>query len=124
MRGLDTSLSAPLLVALDAEALAQRPGYEVLRPGVEILYLYREAEGGAASAVLKYAPGAEVPLHEHTGYEHVLVLAGEQCDGRGRYSAGSMVINPPGYRHRVWSEGGCVVLVIWEHPVVFVEADV
>jgi anti-sigma factor ChrR (cupin superfamily) len=114
-----TGLVEPLVLALDAEALAQRPGYEPLRPGVDILYLYRETEGGAATALLKYAPGAEVPPHEHTGYEHVFVLSGEQSDARGRYPAGSLVVNPPGTGHRVWSEGGCLVLVVWERPVVF-----
>ena len=95
-------LAESLVVSLDAASLAERPGYEPLRPGVDILYLYREGEGGAASALLKYAPGAEVPAHEHSGYEHVLVLDGEQSDPRGSYPSGSMVIHPPGSRHRVW----------------------
>ena len=31
----------------------------------------------------------------------------------------TLVINPPGSRHRVVSDDGCLVLVIWEQPVVF-----
>jgi anti-sigma factor ChrR (cupin superfamily) len=47
------------------------------------------------------------------------VLEGAQEDERGRYRAGTMVINPPGSRHRVASPEGCLVLVIWERPNEF-----
>lgn len=103
---------------LDPEVLARRDGYTSLRPGVDALYLYRD-ESGASCAVLKYAPGAEVPEHRHLGYEHVMVLSGAQQDARRRYGPGTLVINPPGTRHRVWSPEGCVALVIWERPVAF-----
>ena len=36
---------------------------------------------GRAAAMLRYAPNAEVPLHEHDGYEHIFVLEGAQEDG-------------------------------------------
>ncbi len=104
---------------LDPQSLARRPGYQPLRPGVSILYLYQDLTSGASSALLKYEPGAEVPPHRHAGYEHVLVLAGEQIDERGRYSAGMFVINPPGSSHRVWSPEGCLVLIVWQLPVEF-----
>jgi anti-sigma factor ChrR (cupin superfamily) len=108
-----------IVLSLDPEALAQRPGYEPLRPGVDILYLYKDDASGASSALLRYAPGAEVPAHTHQGFEHVYVLAGEQLDDRGRYPAGSFVVNPPGSGHRVWSPGGCLVLIVWQQAVVF-----
>jgi len=38
----------------------------------------------------------EVPMHEHTGYEHILILAGSQRDENGTFEAGTLVINPPG----------------------------
>jgi anti-sigma factor ChrR (cupin superfamily) len=116
-----TALSAPLAVDLaaltaDLDRLAWRP----LRPGVDIHVLYEVPGGGPAAALLRYAPGAEVPIHEHTGHEHIHVLQGAQHDERGRYVAGTFVVNPPGTRHRVWSPDGCLVLIVWERPVRFV----
>ena len=104
---------------LDPDELAKRPGYEPLRPGIDILYLYRDGEAGSSCALLRYQPGAEVPAHVHQGFEHVYVLAGEQSDDRGSYPTGSFVINPPGTQHRVWSKSGCLVLIVWNQPVAF-----
>jgi anti-sigma factor ChrR (cupin superfamily) len=110
------------VLALDPQLLLQRSGYEPLRPGVDILYLYKDAASGASSALLRYSPGSQVPSHQHGGYEHVFVLWGEQEDDRGTYSAGTFVVNPPGSSHRVWSTKGCLVLIVWQRPVAFLEA--
>ena len=107
------------VLPLDPEVLARQSGYEPLRPGVDILYLYRDDASGGSCAILKYQPGAEVPEHVHQGIEHVYVLAGEQSDERGTYAQGSFVINPPGTAHRVWSKHGCLVLIVWQRPVAF-----
>ena len=61
----------------------------------------------------------EVPKHQHKGLETILVLEGEQSDELGNYSAGSLVLNPEGSIHSVWSNTGCVVLIQWEKPVLF-----
>jgi anti-sigma factor ChrR (cupin superfamily) len=87
------------------------------REGVDICRLYGDADAGPSAALLRYAPNAEVPLHEHEGVEHVFVLAGAQEDARGVYPAGTLVINPPGTRHRVRAPSGCTVLIVWERPV-------
>ncbi len=99
-----------------ADLGAQR--FHELRDGVEIHVLH-EAPDGARVAILRYRAGAEVPAHRHEGYEYIYVLEGEQSDERGRYGAGSFVINEPGVSHRVQSKSGCVVLIIWQRPVVF-----
>jgi anti-sigma factor ChrR (cupin superfamily) len=93
--------------------------FRELRPGVEIHVLHDTPEGVRA-AVLRYAAGAEVPPHRHDGYEYIYVLEGEQADERGSFPAGSFVINEPGFVHRVSSPRGCVVLILWMRPVVFV----
>jgi anti-sigma factor ChrR (cupin superfamily) len=93
--------------------------FDVLRPGVEIHVLH-ESPDGARAALLRYAPGAEVPAHRHEGYEYIYVLQGEQGDERGTYGVGSFVVNEPGMTHRVTSAKGCLVLIIWQRPVVFV----
>jgi anti-sigma factor ChrR (cupin superfamily) len=107
------------VLTLDPDALARLEGYEPLRPGIDILYLYRDGASGSSCALLKYQPGAEVPEHVHQGFEHVYVLSGEQSDARGSYRKGSFVINPPGTAHRVWSKEGCLVLIVWQRPVIF-----
>lgn len=93
--------------------------FQELRPGVEICVLHESADAGKV-ALLRYAPGAEVPAHRHDGHELIYVLEGEQRDERGSYPAGSFVINEPGVSHRVFSDAGCVVLIHWQRPVVFI----
>jgi len=46
-------------------------------------------------------------------------LEGSQTDDIGQYLKGSLVVNPPSSAQCVYSDEGCVVLAIWETPVVF-----
>jgi len=99
--------------------------WQPFRSGIDILPLYGDQQGkgtpGPSAALLRYSPGASVPTHEHTGYEHVVVLQGSQRDGQEVYGSGSFVISDPGSRHAVTSDHGCVVLVIWNQPVSFID---
>ena len=107
----------------DLTAAVANPGelpWKPLRPGVDIHRLYGNDEDGPSAALLRYAPGAEVPWHIHGGAEHILVLAGSQEDDSGRYGPGMFVVNQPGSTHRVTSRDGCLVLVVWERPVEFI----
>ncbi|NDW07596.1 cupin domain-containing protein [Jiella pacifica] len=90
--------------------------FEPFRDGVEIARLSGQGDKGE-TALLRYAPGASVPMHEHTGLETILVLSGSQSDDDGTYRAGDLVLNQPGSRHRVWSAEGCLVLISWAAPV-------
>lgn len=94
--------------------------WQPLRAGVDIAVLYSGSNDEPAAALLRYAPGAQIPLHEHRGYEHILILRGSQSDEHGEYGPGEMIISPPGTRHTVTSEEGCLVLAIWQTPVRFV----
>jgi anti-sigma factor ChrR (cupin superfamily) len=91
--------------------------WEPFRPGVRVHWLYRTGDGGPEAALLRYEPGAAVPLHEHVGFEHILVLSGAQSDGSQRYGEGALMISAPGTRHAIGSAEGCVVLAVWQHPV-------
>ena len=93
--------------------------WQPFREGIEQVPLHEAAPSGLRAALLRYAPGASVPAHEHVGYEYILVLEGAQEDDRGRYPAGTLLVNPPGSAHAVRSAEGCVVLAIWERPVQF-----
>jgi anti-sigma factor ChrR (cupin superfamily) len=119
------SFSAPLVVQQLLQQATRSPdeaAWTPFRPGIHIQYLYRDSEG-AAAALLRYEPGASIPAHEHLGHEYILVLAGAQSDEHGTYPAGTFIVNPPQSVHRVTSEGGCVVLIIWEKSVRFLEPD-
>lgn len=88
------------------------------RDGVDIHHIKR---GSPALAILRYAPGAKVPLHLHTGLETILILDGVQSDERGDYPKGAFILNPEGSSHSVWSDNGCAVLIQWERPVEILE---
>lgn len=93
--------------------------WKPFQPGVDIHRLYGDGESGPTAALLRFHAGGRVPLHEHTGYEHIFVLSGSQIDEISRAEAGELVINPPGTHHSILSEGGCIVLAIYEKPVKF-----
>jgi anti-sigma factor ChrR (cupin superfamily) len=93
--------------------------WEPFHEGVEIARIYGDGGNGPAAALLRYAPGAHVPPHDHTGLEHIVVLTGSQRDERGSYRAGSVLIHTEGTGHSVASDDGCVVLALWYSPVAF-----
>ena len=93
--------------------------WEAFGDGVEIYRLYGDGLTGPTAALLRFEKAGEVPLHEHAGYEHIIVLAGTQWDQKGVTEAGTLIINPPGTRHSVVGEAGCIVLAIYEKPVQF-----
>lgn len=92
--------------------------FEPFRDGIDICWLM---QGEPGMAVLRYAPGASVPLHRHPGLETIVVLDGAQGDERGNYPAGSVILNKPGSQHTVTSPDGCVVLICWSLPVQFLD---
>jgi anti-sigma factor ChrR (cupin superfamily) len=95
--------------------------WQPFRAGIEIVRLYGTPHIGPSAALLRYAPGARLPHHSHTGYEHIIILSGSQVDNHGHHNEGTVVINPPGSGHSVATQAGCIVLAIWEHPVIFSE---
>ncbi len=95
--------------------------WQPFRDGVEIHRLYGDGVTGPTAALLRFTRDAEIPLHRHPGYEHILVLSGSQRDQNGISRAGTLVVNPPGSAHRVEAEAGCLVLAIYEQPVVFLD---
>lgn len=104
-----------------AASLKEEPGWQPFVPGIDVRWLYQTYPGGPAAALLRYEAGARSPLHQHLGFEHVLVLEGAQSDQFGCASAGTFTINPPGSSHSVFSETGCVVLIVWERGVRFLD---
>jgi anti-sigma factor ChrR (cupin superfamily) len=122
---------APTLVPSDAivisdlmeqaARLRDEAEWQPFRPGVTAHWIYSAGKDGPSAVLLRYEPGARVALHEHVGYEQMLVLEGDQYDEDGSYPEGSFVIHPPGTRHSPGSKGGCVALLIYESSVKFIE---
>jgi anti-sigma factor ChrR (cupin superfamily) len=94
--------------------------WKLLNPGVEISYIYKDDTTGTAAAFIRYAPGTRVKPHQHLGYEHIIVLEGEQSDDEHSYTQGCLAIQPPTSQHEIKSVSGCVVLAIWSGPLKFV----
>jgi len=101
-------------------ALSAGGGWEPFREGIQIRRIWGDSRAGASVALLRYEAGARGPKHRHVGSEIIYVIAGSQSDERGTYAAGSLVVNPDGDEHSVWSDEGCVVLIVWERPIEFV----
>lgn len=116
-RNLSLPLELPgLLLLSDDTAIAWKP----FAPGIDICRLYRLPTGQSA-ALLRYEPGARLRRHRHAALEHVLVLRGSQSDENGVHRQGTLLVHPPGTSHTVYSVDGCVVLALWEQPVIFEE---
>ena len=92
--------------------------FERFRDGIGVHWLLRGGPDEPSAAVLKYDAGAGVPRHRHAGLETIVVLEGSQSDENGNYAAGTVVLNPAGTEHSVWTDGGCVVLIQWNLPVI------
>lgn len=64
------------------------------------------------SILLKFEPGATYPYHHHPGGEEVFVLEGDATIAGEKLTAGDYLYTPPGFKHAVTSEKGCVLLFI------------
>jgi anti-sigma factor ChrR (cupin superfamily) len=65
--------------------------------------------------LLRCAPGAWVPEHEHRTYEHTVVVSGDLIIDDKVYGPGDYQGTPAGGTHPLWTtRTGCVVLVNYE----------
>jgi len=92
--------------------------------GVEAKTLVADRETGVVTALMKFAPGARLPDHEHMLVEQTYVLEGSLLCGEGECKAGEFVWRPAGSRHEAWvgAQGG-LMLAIFQIPNKFYEAD-
>ena len=68
-------------------------------PGIEIKTLLKDSETGLLTTLVKMAPGARLPDHEHVEIEQTWVLEGSLADHEGEVTAGNYVWRPAGSRH-------------------------
>jgi anti-sigma factor ChrR (cupin superfamily) len=85
-------------------------------PGIDIKVLMEDPESGLQTTLTRMAPGAVLPMHEHTELEQSWVLAGTLVDHEGEATAGSYVWRPKGSRHTARAPEGCLVLGFFLRP--------
>ena len=92
--------------------------------GVEQKTLLFDRETGVVTSLLRFAPGAKLPDHEHVLTEQTYVLEGSLVCGEGECKAGEFVWRPPGSRHEAWAgpQGG-LMLAMFQIPNKFFESD-
>ena len=92
--------------------------------GVQQKILVVDPDSGVVTALMKFAPGAKLPDHEHVLIEQTYVLEGSLVCGEGECKAGEFVWRPAGSRHEAWAgpKGG-LMLAIFQIPNRFHETD-
>lgn len=88
-------------------------------PGIEWKILLKDEAAGLLTALFKWAPGSELPLHEHTEIEQTFVLEGSIEDEEGEVTAGNFVWRPAGSRHVARSRNGAILLGAFLKPNKF-----
>ena len=104
--------------------VAALPWEKTRFPGVEAKTLLVDRETGVVTSLLRFAPGARLPDHEHVLIEQTYVLEGSLVCGEGECKAGDYVWRPAGSRHEAWAgpQGG-LMLAMFQIPNKFFEAD-
>jgi anti-sigma factor ChrR (cupin superfamily) len=111
---------APPSVYVDAAGMAWE---KTKFPGIEMKMLYADPASGISTMLFKMAPGAEVPLHEHTAVEQTYVLEGSLEDEDGKALAGQFVWRPAGSTHVARAPNGAVFLGMFLSPNHFAEGQ-
>ena len=104
--------------------VASLPWEKTRFPGVEAKTLLFDRESGVVTSLMKFAPNARLPDHEHVRIEQTYVLEGSLVCGEGECKAGQYVWRPAGSRHEAWAgpQGG-LMLAMFQIPNKFFEKD-
>ena len=104
--------------------VAKLPWEKTRFPGVEMKTLLVDRDTGVVTSLMKFAPGARLPDHEHVLIEQTCMLEGSLVCGEGECKAGDYVWRPAGSRHEAWAgpQGG-LMLAMFQIPNKFFEAD-
>ncbi len=97
-------------------------------PGCEAKTLLFDRSTGLMTALMRFAPGAVLPDHEHVNIEQTYVLEGSLVDKEGpaagiECKAGEFIWREQGSRHVAWCPQGGLMLAIFQVPNKFFEAD-
>jgi anti-sigma factor ChrR (cupin superfamily) len=103
--------------------VAALPWQKSIYPGVEAKTLLLERDSGLLTVLLRMAPGAKLPDHEHVLIEQTWMLEGRLVCGEGECTPGNFVWRPAGSRHEAWTPEGALMLAMFQIPNRFYEMD-
>jgi len=104
--------------------VAELPWQETRFPGVDMKVLVEDKESGLVTALFRFAPGTQLPYHEHVEIEQTWVLEGTLEDEEGIATPGNFVWRPAGSRHEAWAgPEGNLSIAMFQIPNRFFEAD-
>ena len=83
-----------------------------LRPGLRAKSVWGDADTKRKAVLIRFEPGAQIPLHRHAGDELIYVVEGAVSDESGTVTAGNMGYRPNGCVHTVTSQNGATVLAV------------
>jgi anti-sigma factor ChrR (cupin superfamily) len=112
----ESTLDALASRYVKVEALPWKP---TPTEGIDMKVLLEDKESGLLTALFRWQPGTELPLHEHVEIEQTYVLSGSIVDEEGEVRAGDYVWRPKGNRHLARSPGGALVLSFFLKPNKF-----
>ena len=91
--------------------------------GIDMKVLMQDKESGLLTALFRWQPGTQLPLHEHVEIEQTYVLSGSIVDDEGEALEGNYVWRPKGNRHLARSPNGALVISFFLKPNKFLEGD-
>ena len=108
--------------------VAKLPWEKTRFAGVEMKTLLVDRETGVVTSLMKFAPGARLPDHEHVLIEQTYVLEGQLVDTEGpdqglSVGPGEFVWRPAGSRHSAYAPEGGVMLAMFQLSNKFFERD-
>ena len=93
-------------------------------PGIEMKVLLHDKATGLMTALLRWAPGSSLSLHEHVDIEQTYIISGHLVDDDGEVTAGNYVWRPKGSRHVARSPKGALMLSMFLSPNLFLGGDI
>ena len=87
--------------------------------GISIKVLYEDKAKGEMTCLLKWEPGATLPMHQHPAIEQSYVIEGSFYDHDGVCRAGEFVWRRVGSFHETRSNEGAVILAVYRQPNIF-----
>jgi len=103
---------------VEVEALPWKP---TPTAGIDMKVLMEDPESGLLTALFRWEPGTQLPLHEHVEIEQTFVLEGSIVDEEGEVRAGNYVWRPRGNRHIARAPDGALVLSFFLKPNKFLD---
>jgi len=101
---------------VDVESLPWEPSRF---PGIDMKTLMIDEETGMLTSLVRMAPGAQLPFHEHTDIEQTWVIEGSLKDDEGEVTVGNFVWRPGGSQHSASAPNGALLLSFFTKPNKF-----